>query len=210
MSNKQEETLIPALDGPEGLEKPAEDDLTPVVVSQAAVRASQTMDPMVPQSEVDVLRSLFHLAETIKDTEFVPKGLRGSTPKVLSAILTGRELGVGPMTALRNIYVIEGKADFSAALQLALIRSAGHSVIGSADGDRAQVVGTRADNQDRLEVEWTMERAKQAGLSEKDNWKRHPESMLWARAVTELADRLFSDVLAGSSLLREPAELDER
>jgi hypothetical protein len=192
----------------------------------AAAKAAARMDPLGPAvavGEVDLLRAQFHLAEAVAPTEFVPKGLRGDPAKVLAAILSGRELGVGPMTALREISIIKGRPNLSAELQLALIRWDGHSVVGHAGADRAELTGTRADNGDSLTVVWTLDRAVKAGLV--DNvaedgtvrarsetgaplpWESYTESMLWARAVTELATRLFSDVVMGTTLMRDTQEL---
>ena len=44
---------------------------------------------------------------------------------------------------------------------------------------------------------WDMSRAKQAGLADKDNWKKYPLAMLTARAITECARDACPEALYG-------------
>ena len=67
-----------------------------------------TPNGLSPLSE-QVLTPAIDLADRISRTEFVPKPMQGRPEAVLAAILTGHELGVGPMVALANIDVIEGR-----------------------------------------------------------------------------------------------------
>lgn len=135
----------------------------------------------------------------ISQTEFVPKGLRGNLSAILACVTTGRELGLGDMTALRSIHIIDGKATFSAELMVQLVRKAGHSITGDLSAETAVVVGKRRDNGDTMTVTWTLDDAKRIGLLNKDNWKKYPEDMLWARAVSALCRRLFADCFSGAS-----------
>ncbi len=139
----------------------------------------------------------------ISRTEFVPKGLRGNLPAILACVSTGRELGLGDMTSLRSIHIVDGKATFSAELMVQLVRKAKHHITFKASGESCIVYGKRADNGDDGEFEWTLEMAKRAGLLSKDNWKNYPESMLWARAVSQLCRMLFADCFAGASYTPE-------
>ena len=50
-----------------------------------------------------------HLAVQIAQTEFVPASLRGKPAAVMAAMLTGHEVGIGPMMALKQIHVVEGR-----------------------------------------------------------------------------------------------------
>jgi hypothetical protein len=67
-------------------------------------------------------------------------------------------------------------------------------------------VDARADNRDAMEATFTMEMAQQAGLVGKSNWKKHPDDMMWARAVSRLCRRLFADCFAGASYVPEEVE----
>jgi hypothetical protein len=191
---------------PEPIPLPDAPEKSPSALAQ---RADSVANKLAGIEEVEVMRSLVMLAEMIAPTEFVPQKLRGSGPKVLAAIMRGRELGIGPMTSLEYIGIIEGKPAIAAELQLALVRRGGHSVTGSADAEKAVVVGARGDNADTLTIEWTIDMAKTAGLLSKDNWKHYPQAMLWWRAVSDLVGRLFSDVMMGNGILGDPVELDQ-
>lgn len=150
-------------------------------MTEVAVR---TPDPLTPKQ-----------LAYIKDTDFVPKAYRGNMPAILAAVATGREYGLGDMQSLRLINVIDGRPELNAEGKLMLARRAGHSITGTVTLEGAKVTGKRADTGDTITVEYTPEDAKTAGLLGKDNWKKHPKAMLWARAVTILCRQLFGDVV---------------
>ncbi len=123
----------------------------------------------------------------IANTEMVPKGLRGKPEAMLAAVYLGRELGLGPMQAMNMIDVIDGKPSLSAELQTAMIRAAGHSIkIVEMTDQTVTVQGIRVDNGDDMTVTFTSAMADRAGLLSKHNWKKYPEAMLWARALSML------------------------
>ncbi len=139
----------------------------------------------------------------IAKTEFVPTGLRGNLPAILACVATGRALGIDDMTAIRSIHIIEGKATFSAELMVMLVRRRGHSITGEVGEGTATVVGKRADTGDTMTSTWTLKMAERAGLAKKGNWVKYPESMLWARAVSQLCRMLFADCFAGATYTTE-------
>lgn len=139
----------------------------------------------------------------IARTEFVPTGLRGNLPAILACVATGRALGLPDMTALRSIHIIDGKATFSAELMVQLVRRRGHSITGEVGEGKATVTGRRVDNGDTMTSTWTLAMAERAGLANKQNWKRYPEAMLWARAVSQLCRMLFADCFAGATYTTE-------
>jgi hypothetical protein len=112
-------------------------------------------------------------------------------------------LGIPDITALRSIHIIDGKATYSAELMVMLVRKQGHSITGEVGAGAATVVGTRKDNGDTMTVTWTLEMAERAGLLSKSNWKKYPESMLWARAASQLCRMLFADCFAGGTYTPE-------
>lgn len=145
--------------------------------------------------------------QMIANTSFVPAAFRGKVPEVLACVATGRALGLPDMTSLRGIHVIEGKATLSAELMVAIVRSHGHSITGTVDEEKAVARGERADNGDTFEVTFTMSMAEKAKLTGKQNWVRHPDDMMWARAVSKLCRRLFADCFAGATYVPEEVEL---
>ncbi|MFH2072610.1 MAG: hypothetical protein ABIJ75_07165 [Actinomycetota bacterium] len=156
----------------------------------------------------------------ISKTEFVPASLRGKPKAMLAAILTGRELGLGPMTSMRAIDIIDGNPTPSAELLVALVRRAGHEIKPvELTMDHAVAVGYRHDNPadprertDEYTHEFTFEEASaitygrdNKQLVKKDAWVNYRKAMLWARCVSGLCRMFFSDVT-----LRVAYVLDEQ
>jgi hypothetical protein len=141
---------------------------------------------------------LWALARLTTNTEMVPKALRGRPDAALAVMVYGSELGLSPMTALREVYIIEGTPSCSAKLMRALILRAGHQLEWRVlTRDRAVLTGRRRDRRGHATVEWTLDDARAAGVASKDVWKRYPRSMLAARATSELARLIFPDVTIG-------------
>lgn len=123
------------------------------------------------------------------------KGLPES--QIMMIMLAARELGIPPMLALNGgINCIQGKVELSARLMGNMIRQRGHSFTTKVlDKTQCILIGKRADNGDTMEASFTMADAKEAGLSAKSVWKSYTEDMLYARALSRLARRLFPDVI---------------
>jgi hypothetical protein len=167
------------------------------------------------------------LVKAVAATEFVPVAMRGKPGAVLASVLTGRELGIGPMQAIKHVGIIEGKPGLSAELMAGLVRRAGHKLrIITRALDEAEVEGVRADDpRHPLRVRWTLKDAERAGLCRiGDNghpiarsksgqampWEKYPDALLLARAISALCRAMFSDVLAGFSYTpEEVASTDE-
>ena len=159
------------------------------------------MNELAPVAPVSDMELVWKLAQRLCDTDFVPDAFRSKPNAVLAAILTGREVGIGPMQALQSINVIKGKPSLAPELQRALVLRAGHSVVfRTLTNDVCVIHGKRADNGDELTIEWTIADAQQAGLLSKGgSWDKYPRAMLAARATSELCRLLFPDVIAGCS-----------
>lgn len=158
-------------------------------------------------SWVDILAPVADLASKISTTAFVPDSMRGNTAAVAAAILTGREMGVGPMTSLRHMHIIKGKTGQSAELMRALVLSHGHQIrYVETTETRCVVEGRRAGEQDWTRVMFTADQARRAKI----DLGPYPEDKLVARATARLCRRLFADVIAGMPYTTEELEdLDE-
>lgn len=155
-------------------------------------------------SSFSLLPAAHSLAGTIANTDFVPRALRGKPEAVLACILTGNELGVGPMQSLSKIHVIEGRPSMAAELMRAVIIRDGHDLWVEESNNTRCVLGTRRAGSSRDQTfTYTIDDAKQAGLSSKDNWRKYPRAMLLARATGELARAVYPDILAGISFTSE-------
>jgi hypothetical protein len=154
-----------------------------------------------------MLPSVQLLAEGVAGTNFVPKALRGKTYEVAACILSGRELGVGPMEALQKIHVVDGKPTLSAELMRSLVLRAGHVIeFRTLTDSKVVIAGRRAGSESWTEVTWTTADAARIGVGGKDVWKKYPRQMLAARATSELCRLIFPDALAGLSYTPEEIE----
>lgn len=147
------------------------------------------------------------LATYIAATDFVPKGYRGQDAAVAAAILAGREMGIGPMTALQHLYVVDGRPAMSAQLMRALVFAHGHSIrFVEVNSERCALAGRRNGETSEATVTWTMEDARRAQVNSKTNWARYPRAMLLARATAELCRAVFPDVIGGMAYVVEELE----
>lgn len=152
-----------------------------------------TVDGWLPMFE-----PVAKLAVDIAQTDFVPQGLRGKPAAITAAILYGREIGLGPIQSLQSVDVIDGHPAISAEMARALALAAGHELfVEESTTARCVVRGRRSNSREWVQITWTMDDAKRAGLDGRPNWRRHPRRMLQARATAELCHLLFSDAIGG-------------
>jgi len=140
-------------------------------------------------------QTLTHLAKTAHISGLY-NGVGGEA-KIMMILLAAHDLGIKPTIALNGgIWNIQGKIEISARLMTSMIRRAGHSISIKECNDKICILkGKRADNGDEIESSFSIEDAKNAGLANRDVWKKYAEDMLYARAMSRLARRLFPDVI---------------
>lgn len=157
---------------------------------------------------VSIIKPVADLAVSIASTELVPAKLRNRPDAVAAVILAGREIGLPPMTALRTVFIVDGKPALYAEAMLALVLAAGHEVrYLESTGSVCTVVGKRKGSTSEHQVTWTLDEARRAGLSGQV-WNKYPRAMLKHRATAELCRDLFADVLAGLAAVEEVAETE--
>ena len=155
----------------------------------------------------DSMPAKLQYAKALADSGLLPAAFRRQPANVLYAVEYGDMLGLAPMAAITGIHVIDGKPSASAGLISALVRRAGHKLQISGDNDSATCEIRRADMPGfPFRVTFTMDDAKTAELTRKDVWKKYPQSMLKARAITQCARDACEEALYG--LHYTPEELD--
>jgi hypothetical protein len=158
-------------------------------------------------SWVSVLEPVGILAKNVASTDFVPKALRGNPAAVAACILTGREIGLGPMESLAKINMIDGKPSLASELMRSLVLRAGHQIKFSTLTDmKVTIEGRRAGEEEWTVITWTTAMAATAGVGSKDVWKKYPRAMLSNRATSELCRLIFPDALGGLSYTAEELE----
>jgi hypothetical protein len=130
-----------------------------------------------------------------------------TTATAAAAILTGAELNLDPMSALRSITVINNTPALAAIALRGVLLSAGHEItVAESTGTRAIVRGRRDGTGEPQASTWTLDRAKTAGLYpglERGQWRRNPTAMLVARATAECARWVAADALLGIPYIAE-------
>lgn len=153
------------------------------------------------KKELDFLKNL--AATAIKSGNYANM----SEMTALNIMLSAKDLGVSPMKALNGgFYVVNGKISMSTALMTDRIRKEGHSIkIPEWNKEKCVIIGVRKDNGDSVKVEFTMEDAQLAGLTNSPTWKKYPKVMLYNRAMSMIARILFPDVV-GNAYSEDEAE----
>jgi len=115
-------------------------------------------------------------------------------------LLTGAELGLGPMQSLRGIHVVKGKPVLSADM-LAAVCLASPACIYMYPKEMTATSCTyttmRRGMPEPCTMTYTIEDAGRAGLTGSPTWKRHPQAMLKARCVAQMARAIYPDLTLG-------------
>lgn len=156
------------------------------------------------------LAELERIAAATAKAVTTPEALGRDPRNVLAVMLTGREIGIGPMESLRLIHIVKGTPVLAAELKVKLARRAGHRIqLIEGDEKAVTVRGTRCDSEEQHTVTWRLEDAQRAGLVKAGGaWTTYPRPMLWARAVSQLIRELMPDV-TGASLYSAEEVSDE-
>ncbi len=157
---------------------------------------------VIPQNEVATLEQYANglqtklaMAATLLKSGLIPKSFT-SPEGVLTAILYGQELGLSPMQSLMGINVIQGRPSVDAATIKAKVLMAGGRIETVTWTDKVcTLVGVRGDWKE--EVTYSIEDAKIAGYTSKENWQKQPKAMLYARCVSIIGRNMFADVIKG-------------
>jgi len=138
------------------------------------------------------------IATTLVQTSFCPDAFRNKPGEATAAILAGVEVGLQPMAALRSFDVIQGQAAPRAITLRAIVQSQGHEMeLVESTATRCRMRGRRRGATDWQGITWTLDRARDLGVTGKPNWKNQPQAMLVARATSELARLIASDAILG-------------
>jgi len=150
-------------------------------------------------------------AETMAQTGGL-KPLEGKSKQMILAVVQkGWELGLSPMDALENIYIVSNQLYVNAFIMRAQAQKNGVRIekIDGSD-EHCTVRVTRPDMPDRpFEYTYTLAMAKKAGVTgEKSTWEKHPERMLYARASRNALRDYCADLIGPGNYI-EPEEREE-
>ena len=123
-------------------------------------------------------------------------------------VMAGRELGMGPVASIQGVIMVKGRPTLKAQTWAALIKKHPRYDYRVRTHDKTQCVIEFFENGEPIGMSaFTIDDAKQAGLAGGDNWRKYPEAMLFARAITKGGRTYCPDVSVGG--IYTPDEVDE-
>lgn len=154
------------------------------------------------------------LAEHIAGSSLVPKDYAGKPGNVLVAMQMGAELGLGPLAAMQNIAVINGRPALWGDAMLAVCKahpdweSIEERYDPAQDGLATCVVKRRGEPEVRSL--FSVKDAQRAGLWGKQGpWTQYPKRMLQLRARAFALRDAFPDALRGLGSAEEEQDTQE-
>ena len=127
-------------------------------------------------------------------------GLFGvKTPdQAMALMLIAQAEGLHPAIAARDYHIIQGRPALKADALLARFQTAGGRVKWLSMTDQ-RVAGEFSHPQGgSVEIEWTLDMAKRAGLTKNPTWTQYPRAMLRARCISEGIRTVFPGVVVGT------------
>lgn len=100
-------------------------------------------------------------------------------------VLAGQELGIGPFASMTGIHIIQGKPIVGAHLLAAKVKGSEKYdyTVETLDDEKCTIVFFENGQQVGKSI-FTMDDAKEAGLTNKDNWRKYPRNQLFARTIS--------------------------
>jgi len=160
----------------------------------------------VPASQlvpIDEAKVTYRTLVTLSTLPSTPEAYQGKPQEMLAACLQGRELGLGPLTSINNIDVIDGTISMRAKLMSALIHGQGHIIKTTAQTrEVCELECYRYHSQTNQlikvgTVTYDTDDAEAAGDAKKPTYRKHAKAMLTNRAMTLAARTFYGDCLAG-------------
>lgn len=167
------------------------------------------VNAVVPQSVDDIWR----VANMVSAAGLAPQALiegkqaNEAVSAIAIAIMSGAELGLPPMVALRSFTVINGRPALWGDGLLAVVRASGKAKIiesgvrGDEENPEGYCISVRADTGERRESTFSKADAVKADLWISGNspkpWAKYPKRMLERRAIGMCLRDLYADVLGG-------------
>lgn len=200
MADNTSNSIVPAGEG-NNAPAPVEQGGSSLVSPSAAVAELAQHAQMMDAS--------YRLAQVLSNTGMVPQDYRGKPDDAAAAIMYGAEIGLKPIQALQNIFVVHGRpAIYGRTMQAILVNHGFRFTTVESSDTRVTVEGVAPDGRAE-QATWTIERAEQAGYTKNARYKANPQEMLYAKAVTEVSRKIAPDLLLGMPYSVEEMSLEE-
>lgn len=181
---------------------------------------------MTELTEVPKQTNIMEFLKTLIDSKKLPVHIK-TVEDAFTVAQMGKELGFATMQAMHYIIPIQGRLTLSAKATAALLRKGKVQYKTVEDGvwvyrdgsaleipkpeteakpyDRRTTISFMRDGVEEI-CSYTWKEAEAQGLTVKDNWKKLPREMLYARCLAKGANRIGADLLLGLYLTDEMAD----
>ena len=131
--------------------------------------------------------------------------------EAVALMLMAQAEGNHPAKAAQEYHVIQGRPALKADAMLARFQAAGGVVEWEemSDTEVSAYFSHPTACPKPVKVDWTMERAKNARLTGKDNWSKYPRQMLKARVISEGVRMTYPGVAVGLYTPEEVMQFDD-
>lgn len=146
------------------------------------------MSNLIPMSEIDKM-----------GTAVAKSGLFGikKAEEFIALALIAQAEGRHPAIVARDYHIINGKPTLKADAILARFQEAGGSIKWKKLDDTIAQAEFAHPSSGAITLDWTIERAKTAGVTGNPTWSKYPRAMLRARLISEGVRTMFPAVLCG-------------
>jgi len=155
------------------------------------------------------LDEAMNFAQMISKANIVPKDFQGNPGNIIVALQWGAEIGLGPLQAMQNIAIINGRPALWGDALIALARGSG--LLESIDEQITDTVATctiKRKGEQATSRTFSFEDAKHAGLAGKQGpWSQYPKRMMQMRARAWALRDVFPDVLRGVNVAEEAQDM---
>jgi hypothetical protein len=179
---------------------PEAPDMPGASTEVATIRDTAAVLPVSHILTDDEIRRLWRIGSALAQSGMFKDARQAE--QAFAKVLMGRDLGLSPTQAMSGIHIVEGKPEIAAVTMGSFVkaherydyrvvehdeRACAIEFYETDDGVR-ELIGTSR---------FTIEDAETANLAKKDNYKRHPRNMLFARAMSNGCKWYAPDVLGG-------------
>lgn len=122
-----------------------------------------------------------------------------SKAQAMVKVMAGAEMGLGAFASMTGIHLVQGKPVLGSNLIATLVKNDPRYNYRVKQADNKACILTWYEGGQAIgESSFTWDEATAAGLTGKDNWKKYPSDMLFARALTRGARRYAPGIFGGA------------
>jgi hypothetical protein len=133
-----------------------------------------------------------------------------TTEQACALMLIAQAEGKHPAIAARDYDIIQGRPALKSRAMLARYQESGGKMEWLERTDTVCKAKFTHPDGGTLIVDWSMDRAKRAGLAGKDNWSKYPRQMLSARVISEGVTATYPAATNGMYTPEEVQDFDDK